>query len=702
MRKKVVVGCVAAMMASNACSDDSGPNSRLDAGAEPPDANAWGDADASDAASVNSSRGSTTSTSPTTSRSSADAGSTEYAPAFDASVTTAEPASASNSLQPTASTDGGTTSPADSEISSAPMTSNGQTQASASSAVTTSTPTTTLDWVDSSSPDATTDGTSSAAETSDAAYDAGTKNDDEEVRDAALESPDASNGTSVGSTDVTNAVNNSSADPLDAGGSAPELGAADASTFDGSVDEDGSVNHGGDADVHATADADADTSEPSVWLTSLQVVGGRYPLKPAFDQAIKRYSVVATSDSEVLTLTATSSASTPITINGQVLDSGNAITLDAVAPGSDITLTLSDGSSSNEYVIKYLPPSFPNLVVTESKPGASTNPLYTTINVPNSNFAVKLDNNGVPYHAVQSGSRLFDFKKHPNGLMSYALWLDPNNTGARQVLLDANYQEIDRLQAVGLVNTDFHEFSILPNGNLVFLSYEPATRNLSPFGGSSSGAVRDTVFQEVSPEGQVLFQWESWPNFDYGDSVYALTPTDYAHGNAVHVDTDGNWLVSFRGFSQILKIHRTSGEVLWRLGGRDSDFTFIDDPFEGPCGQHTPSRVANGNLLIFDNGRDCLPDVSNGRQGQTRIVEYALDEETMTAQLVWSYDRPGQEAVSQGSAQRLSNGNTLIGWGAGPSLLATEVAPNGDVVFEIEARPPTGTSNSYRVWRFAD
>ncbi len=74
-----------------------------------------------------------------------------------------------------------------------------------------------------------------------------------------------------------------------------------------------------------------------------------------------------------------------------------------------------------------------------------------------------------------------------------------------------------------------------------------------------------------------------------------------------------------------------------------------------------PSRLEDGHILIFDNGRDCLPDVQNGRNGQTRIIEYELDEENMTAELVWSYTRPGEEAVSQGSAQRLDNGNTFIG-----------------------------------------
>lgn len=496
-------------------------------------------------------------------------------------------------------------------------------------------------------------------------------------------------------TDFVSSFGDAGEDAAPDGGNAAS---SDSGSGDGSSDNDGSLAPEGGLTDGASPDASAESG----WLSALQVVGGRYPLKPAFDPEIKRYSIVASSDNEVLELSATGSTSAPMMLNGQPLPAGETVALDDVDPGSDITITLADDPSGTEYVIKYLQPSFPDLVVTQSLPGASTDPLYTTLALSNAYFAVKFDNNGVPFYVKQEPNRVFDFKKHPNGIMSYASWIDPNNTGVDQVLLDVNFQEVDRLKSVGLVNTDFHEFLILPNGNFVFLAYEPVTRNLQPFGGGASVVVKDSIFQEVSPDSQVLFQWNNWQYFQYDDSVYAFTPTDYAHANTVFVDDDDNWLVSFRGFSQVTKIHRTTGDIIWRLGGLDSDFTFINDPFDGPCGQHTPSRLSNGHILIFDNGRDCLPEISNGRGDNTRVVEYALDEDAMTAELVWSYDRPGATSRSQGSAQRLDNGNTVIGWGDGPSLLTTEVSPSGEVVFEVEARPATGTVSSYRVRRYAD
>jgi hypothetical protein len=50
-----------------------------------------------------------------------------------------------------------------------------------------------------------------------------------------------------------------------------------------------------------------------------------------------------------------------------------------------------------------------------------------------------------------------------------------------------------------------------------------------------------------------------------------------------------------------------------------------------------------------------------------------------------------------GSAQRLTNGNTFIGWGALSNPAATEVAPDGTKVLEL-ALPPGMIS--YRAFKF--
>ena len=163
-----------------------------------------------------------------------------------------------------------------------------------------------------------------------------------------------------------------------------------------------------------------------------------------------------------------------------------------------------------------------------------------------------------------------------------------------------------------------------------------------------------------------------------------------------------NYLASLRGTSQIIKVDSVTGDVIWKLGGLSNEFT-INDPLGGPCGQHHAQRLPNGNLLFFDNGQYCPP--SYPPRGEfSRAVEYALDEINLVATLVWSFTQPGAYAPFGGSAQRLQNGNTLIGWGGRPNdMFVTEIDPSGNIVLEmrlIDGGPDMRGSN--RVLRFED
>jgi hypothetical protein len=62
--------------------------------------------------------------------------------------------------------------------------------------------------------------------------------------------------------------------------------------------------------------------------------------------------------------------------------------------------------------------------------------------------------------------------------------------------------------------------------------------------------------------------------------------------------------------------------------------------------------------MVFDNGLRHNPPHS-------RAAEYAINESAKTATLVWEYEpQPMVFASFIGSVGRLSNGNTLVGFGA--------------------------------------
>jgi len=69
----------------------------------------------------------------------------------------------------------------------------------------------------------------------------------------------------------------------------------------------------------------------------------------------------------------------------------------------------------------------------------------------------------------------------------------------------------------------------------------------------------------------------------------------------ISYDNDGNLLISSRHLDEITKINRTTGSIIWRLGGKNNQFAFPNDSL-GFSHQHAIRRIGNENILLFDNG----------------------------------------------------------------------------------------------------
>ncbi len=441
---------------------------------------------------------------------------------------------------------------------------------------------------------------------------------------------------------------------------------------------------------------------PPPLLSDLSVAGVVNGTQPDFDPARLRYAVRATEPAMEIAITATAAPELELVVAGVSARSGEVVRLPNAEPRTQLdVLVRNELDEEQVYTVVYLPGHFPQLEVTTSTPDASSDPLYVNLTqIGTAYFVAKLDNAGVPLFYREVPNRAFDFKRHPSGEMSYGLLTPDDPSGAVIVLLDQTFESVREQRTVGLQNTDFHEYHLLDDGNAIMMAYESTERDMTPFGGEPGQRVDDSVLQEIAPTGVVVFEWNSWGHLPWDESVH-YTNYDYAHVNSISVAADGNWIVSARGLSQVIKLDRRSGEVMWRLGGVSSDFTFADDPLGGFCGQHTVTELENGNILLFDNGTICIPE-NEARGEQSRAVEYALDQSEGTAHVVWSYLQEGAFGTSQGSAQRLPNGNTLISWGFAAERLATEVDAAGQVVFEITARGDAGPFITYRAQRFED
>ena len=145
---------------------------------------------------------------------------------------------------------------------------------------------------------------------------------------------------------------------------------------------------------------------------------------------------------------------------------------------------------------------------------------------------------------------------------------------------------------------------------------------------------------------------------------------DGTHADRVPAFAAGNFLVSVRELGVVAVIDPAQEAVVWALSGLW-------------LGQHQPTLLPDGNLLVFDN---------KGHDGRSKVVEI----DPTTQRVVWEFadgpDTPFYSATC-GTGQRLANGNTLITESDNGRVL--EVTTDGAVVWEFRNPERTGENGGY-------
>jgi hypothetical protein len=260
--------------------------------------------------------------------------------------------------------------------------------------------------------------------------------------------------------------------------------------------------------------------------------------------------------------------------------------------------------------------------------------------------------------------------------------------------LDTGYNVVDSFTCANGYITDFHECILEPDNSAWLMSYDPQIVDMSLIypNGKTNATVTGLIIQKIDANKDLVFQWRSWDHMNILDAThenFAAYDIDYVHGNSIEVDKDGNIIISSRHLDEITKINSETGEFMWRLGGKNNEFDFVNDTARFSH-QHSARRLANDHLMLFDNGNFHTPSYS-------RAVEYTVSEETKKVNLVWEYrNTPEIYAFAMGNIQRLPNGNTLIGWGASTTTL-TEVGADKSVKYTLAL--PNGQW-SYRAFRY--
>jgi hypothetical protein len=263
------------------------------------------------------------------------------------------------------------------------------------------------------------------------------------------------------------------------------------------------------------------------------------------------------------------------------------------------------------------------------------------------------------------------------------------------VIYDTSYHQIGAVKAGNGLSADLHEFQLTPQGTALIAIEYPVIWNASQIHKSRHAVVFDAVVQEIDIKtGLVLFQWDSLDHVPLADSYTRFPaggPYDFFHLNSVERDDDGNLLIGGRSVSALYKVNRSTGAVMWRLGGKRSSFKL--GAHASFAFAHDPRVRAKNDAVvsIFDNGAG-LYHVRR----QSRALWLNLNFKTMTATHAKEIDHsPPLLAKWAGDVQQLGNGDTFVGWGQQPYF--SEYNSKGKLLFDARF---ADRNISYRTYRF--
>lgn len=297
----------------------------------------------------------------------------------------------------------------------------------------------------------------------------------------------------------------------------------------------------------------------------------------------------------------------------------------------------------------------------------------------------------------------------------------------RTTILDNSYRYLNQIKGGGHKLADQHEFLFFDDKSAVFTIFDPEIRDLTPYGATSDSQqwILDNKIQKVDTDtNRVLWEWSS---LDHVDPTYTnLTLQSgnaglgtnssqvwhYFYMNAFDVDPETNtYLISARSMCTIFKVDGNTGDIIWQLGGPNSNFSLgegVDFCWQHDTRMHKKylhheTKGSKEIISFFDNSaHENLaggPDLQTRKYSAGKVVE--LDTKTQKATLIASFRAPGDLSVrSQGNLQLLQNGNAFINWGYNGAI--SEHKPDGTTIFfsKLDTGRLGPGSENYRAFKF--
>jgi hypothetical protein len=410
-------------------------------------------------------------------------------------------------------------------------------------------------------------------------------------------------------------------------------------------------------------------------------------LSPAFAPGIHDYVVRCAAGTRTRFTTWAAAGTTPL-IDGRPARTAGV----ALRPGRAVTVSGRNAAGEAAYHVRCLPPDFPSW--TDTRSGATKAWYLVTpslsFGATRANYVTILDGNGVPVWWYRSTHAPIDAKLLPGPTVAFSSF--PVGSHAAYELYRLDGKLVRRVTAPdGLI--DDHELQRDSAGNLFYLVVDPKPHvDLTAIGGPADGTVLESVIEEQSPSGKLLWRWSTDGHVDVSESGRWIPGTlaapapipggstgfDLFHANAISLGPNGTVLLSMRNTDGVYAIDKASGRILWKLGGthRPESLTVLNDPYAAQPlgGQHDVRLFSDGSITVFDDG------TLLGRA--PRAVRFAIDPVARTATLLQQLvDAAVTSSVCCGSARLLRGGDWLVSWGGDP--VAGEYRPDGTPLFTL-------------------
>lgn len=294
----------------------------------------------------------------------------------------------------------------------------------------------------------------------------------------------------------------------------------------------------------------------------------------------------------------------------------------------------------------------------------------------------------------------------------------------RDIIMSSNYSTmIANITATNF--SDIHESRITSSNDMLSTMYNTlgGVDTSSLANGAENSYIEDGCFQRLSiPQGTPNFtfcSYEAGIGIDESFLAIATAPTsptsswDYIHVNSIEVDNIGNYLLSGRHMHAVYYIDGQSGDIIWRLGGKLSNFTGsginfswqhdVQFAYELDTPAETLQNQTTRYITMFDNASDGTTNNQSASNGL--IIELNLNN--MTATTITNFTTPAGEtdllATSQGSFQLFGSDqpspastNVLMGYGELPVFVEWDI--NGTALQIVHWGNST-VSQSYRTYK---